>query len=248
MPFPSGGLDQHYAVNPSDYFEHHDLEHKAISATDMLAVAEKISGGTGRILDIGAGRGELLKIAREKGWEAIGIEPSSTFAEYAATYSGAEVRRTPIEDAAFPENYFDAVIMAGVLEHLYQPDVTVREIARVLRPGGTLYVDVPNEAGLYFRVGNAYYKTRGQDWTVNLAPTFAPFHVFGFGAKSLRALLSKHRLAVREWRVYGGESYVPQAGGLVGQLERQAAKLVTSLSRYGNLGTYIETWAVRVDD
>lgn len=245
MPMPLGGLAQHYSVEPGEYFEHHDHQQKAASASQMLAAAEQLTSGKGRILDIGAGRGELLKAAREKGWQAVGIEPSPTFADYAADYSGAEIRRTSLVEAAFPADYFDAVILAGVLEHLYDPDVTLKEIARILRPGGVLFVDVPNEEGLYFRIGNAYYKTRGRKWTVNLAPTFAPFHVFGFGPKSLRALLTKHGLEVRKWHVYGGESYVPRSAGLVGQMERQAAKVVTALSQLGNLGTYIETWAVK---
>ena len=246
MPVPVHGPNQHYAVVPEDYFVHHDPQQKGVNASGMLEAARAITGGKGRLLDIGAGRGELLRVAREQGWDAIGIEPSSTFADHAAHYSGAEIRSEPIEDCSFEQDYFDVVIMAGVLEHLYNPDQTVREVSRVLRPGGTLLVDVPNEEGLYFRLGNLYYKLKGRNWTVNLAPTFAPFHVFGFGQKSLRALLAKHGLEARALRFYGGESYVPSTAGLMGYTERQAAKLVTAISRFGSLGTYIETWAVRV--
>ena len=160
--------------------------------------------------------------------------------------SGMEVRREPIERCGFPDASFDAVILAAVLEHLYDPDATVREIARVLRPGGAFFVDVPNEAGLYFRLGNLYQRLRGRDWVVNVAPTFEPFHVFGFGPRSLRALLAKHGLAVREWRVYGGRSMVPGRGGLSGVLEHLASRAVTAASNLGNLGTYIETWAVKL--
>ena len=246
MPVPVGGSEQHYGVPPESYFENHDMEAKGASAQHLLERARQLTGGqTGRLLDIGSGRGELLKAAREAGWEAVGADPSSAFARYAARYSGAEVREEPVERCDFPAASFDVVILAAVLEHLYNPDETMREIARILRPGGALFVDVPNEQGLYFRGANLYQRLRGRDWVVHLAPTFEPFHVFGFSSRSLRALLAKHGLKPVDWRVYGGEAMVPARAGVVGSLERVAARAVTAVSRLGELGTYIEAWAIK---
>lgn len=243
MPLPVNGLDQHYAVAPGEYFEHHETETKSNSAAGLLKQAEALVGNKGVLLDIGAGRGELLHAAVEQGWKAVGIEPSPTFAEH-VRQSGIEVRQEPVEQCRFPASSFDVVILAAVLEHLYNPDETIREISRILRPGGALFLDVPNEQGLYFRLGNFYQKLRGRDWVVNLAPTFSPFHIFGFGPKSLRRLLSKHGFTPKHWHVYGGTSFVP-GHGLSGFLEQQAAKAVTAVSRIGELGTYIETWAIK---
>jgi SAM-dependent methyltransferase len=246
MPVPVGGLEQHYGVPPDDYFEQHDTDARGAAAEGILRRAQELTGGTGRLLDIGAGRGELLRAARAQGWSATGIEPSEAFARHAAHYSGAEIRREPVEHCGFSEGSFDVVVMGSVLEHLYNPDETVREIARVLRRGGALYVDVPNEVGLYFRVGNFYQKLRRRDWVVNTAPTFSPYHVFGYGPKSLRALLAKHGLRPKVWQVYAGEAMVPARGGALGALERLAAQVVTAASSVGDLGTYIETWAVKL--
>jgi SAM-dependent methyltransferase len=245
MPLPAAGVGALYALDPESYFQHHDAETKLACARQLMAAAERLTGGRGRVLDVGSGRGDVLVAARERGWEAVGIDLSPSFAKYASKRSGAEVRREPIESCGFSAGSFDAVILAAVLEHLYNPDETVREIARVLRPGGAFFVDVPNEAGLYFRLGNLYQKLRGRDWVVHLAPTFEPFHVFGFGPRSLRALLSKHGLAVRDWRVYAGRAMVPGRGGAAGVLEHLAARAVTAASNLGELGTYIETWAVK---
>ncbi len=245
MPVPVGGLEQHYGVLPDDYFKNHDIDTKGVAAAGILAHAAHLTGGHGRLLDIGAGRGELLREAVREGWTAIGIEPSSSFADYAARYSGAEIKREAIEHCNFSDASFDVVILGAVLEHLYSPNETIREIARILRQGGALFVDVPNEEGLYFRVGNLYQKLRRRDWVVNTAPTFSPFHLFGFGPRSLRALLGKHGLEPRDWRIYGGRAMVPARGGLVGAVERAAAHAVTKLSNMGSLGTYIETWAVK---
>jgi hypothetical protein len=245
MPVPVGGVEQHYAIDAQRYFQQYDEEKKAEGARLMLTLAEKFTGGKGRLLDIGAGRGELLFAGKTSGWEVIGIEPSSTFAEYATRLSGADVRHEPLEHCGFGDESFDVVFLSGVLEHLYNPAETMREITRVLRPGGALYVDVPNEAGLYFRLGNLYQKLRGRDWCVNLAPTFEPFHVFGFGPRSLRQLLKKCGLGVRDWRIYAGKSLVPDGGGLGGGLEQLGARAVTAISRFGEMGAYIETWAVK---
>lgn len=245
MPHPVGGVEQHYALDADAYFQHHDTGQKNETARQMLAQAEALVGGKGRLLDIGAGRGELVRVARETGWSPVGIEPSASFADYAERSTGAEIRREPVERCGFGEGSFDVVILSAVLEHLYTPDETVGEAARVLRRGGALFIDVPNETGLYFRVGNLYQRLRGRDWSVNLSPTFEPFHVFGFNTRSLRALLAKHGLRVAVWRCYGGRAMLPRRGGLVGALEGLAANAVTALSDRGDLGLQIETWAVK---
>ncbi|MDX6528172.1 MAG: hypothetical protein QOH41_462 [Blastocatellia bacterium] len=245
MPVPTGGLAQHYEVDADDYFQHHDRDAKSASGHMFLTQAAELCGRKGRILDIGAGRGELLRAAVEDGWEAVGIEPSAEFARYATEYSGAKVIAKRIEDSTFESASFDVVVLGAVLEHLYNPDEIIREIARILRPGGVLFVDVPNEAGLYFRLGNLYERIRGRDWVVNLAPTFPPFHVFGFTPHSLRRLLGKHGLVPTRWRIYGGQALVPSGNNLIGRIEQVAAQAVTALSRFGSLGTYIETWATK---
>jgi SAM-dependent methyltransferase len=246
MPVPVQGIEQHYATAPEKYFEHHDSTAKEISARRLMQVARELTSETGRLLDIGSGRGEVLKAAGEERWKAVGLDPSPMFADYAARYSGAEVRCETLEQSNFAADSFDVVILGAVLEHLYNPDQIIKEVSRVLRPGGALFVDVPNERGLYYFIGNTYQRVRGRDWVVNLAPTFPPFHVFGFSPRSLRALLGKHGLKPERWQVYPGRAMVPARGGLAGLFEQQAARAVTAASRIGSLGTYIETWAIKI--
>lgn len=244
MPIP---LDpsQHYSMEADDYFRLSDLEAKTAVMETILRQAELLGGGRGRLLDVGAGRGELLRAAKERGWHAEGVETSSSFAEYAAHYAGVDIRREPLTQCGFAEEEFDVIILAATLEHLYDPDESVREIARILRPGGVTFVDVPNEQGLYFRLGSLYQRLRRRDWVINLSPTFPPYHVFGFGPRSLRAILSKHGLTPIRWRVYAGTSCAPVRSGLMGGFEQRAAKLVTVVSRLGSLGNFIETWATK---
>lgn len=245
MPVPLNGVEQHYGVDAEEYFEHHELGDKNRSALGLLTTAEELIQGQGKLLDIGAGRGELLRAAKARGWNVTGIEPSSRFAAFAADYSGATIRSEPVERCAFPSGSFDCVVLGAVLEHLYNPDETIAEISRILRRGGAVFIDVPNEEGLYFKVGNLYQRLKGRDWVVNLAPTFTPFHIFGFTPRALRVLLRKHGLEPKMWRVYPGRAMVPARGGLMGTLERVGAHVVTALSKLDSLGTYIETWAIK---
>lgn len=245
MPIPLNGFEQHYGVEADEYFENHQPESKNLSALGLISQAEALLGGKGRLLDIGVGRGELLRPAHDAHWDVTGIEPSSRFASYAEKLSGISVHAQPLEECGFPDDSFDCVVLSAVLEHLYNPDETIGEISRILRCGGAVFIDVPNENGLYFKVGNLYQRLRGRDWVVNTAPTFSPYHVFGFSPRSLKALLSKHGLKPQLWRVYPGRAMVPSRAGLFGMIERSAAHAVTAVSKLNEWGTYIETWAIR---
>lgn len=245
MPIPVHGLEQHYAVSPDEYFQHHEQSDRVEYASLLMQQLQTLNIAKGKLLDIGSGRGEVLRVAQDSGWIATGIETSPTFAEHAARYSGAEIVQKPLEECGFKANSFDAVVLGAVLEHLYNPDETIKEIARILRPGGALFVDVPNERGLYFILGNYYQKLRGRDWVVNLAPTFPPYHVFGFSPKSLRALLAKHNLQPAIWYVFSVRSLLARRPGVMGFVEQQAARFVTLLTRNNRYGEYIATWAIK---
>ena len=58
-------------------------------------------------------------------------------------------------------------------------------------------------------------------------------------------LLAKHDFGIKKMGVYGGISLVPDGNGIRSKIESQAAKAITVVSNYGNLGTYIMGWAVR---
>lgn len=245
MPVPLGGLEQHYEVPPEEYFHHHEEGDRLEYASTLLQQLRELGISKGTLLDIGAGKGEVLRIAREAGWETTGIETSSKFADHAACYSGAQILRKPLEHCDFASNAFDAVVLGAVLEHLYNPDQVIKEVARILKPGGALFIDVPNERGLYFLLGNLYQRLRFRNWVVNLAPTFSPYHVFGFSPRSLRALLAKHGLQPATWYVFSVRSLLSNRPGVAGFVEQQAAKVVTVLTKRNEYGEYIATWAIK---
>lgn len=103
----------------------------------------------GRLLDIGAARGDFLATMRDRGWEVEGIEP---FAE-AGNPHGIEIRRMSFpEECDLQGAQFDAITAWAVFEHLHDPARAFEESARLLRPGGRLIVQVPNLRSIHGRL------------------------------------------------------------------------------------------------
>jgi predicted SAM-dependent methyltransferase len=105
----------------------------------------------GRFLDIGCGVGKVVGAMASFGMDAEGVEPSR-FAAEAAHKVGRKVFCGTLEEAGFPEETFDSMSMIHVFEHLAEPLQTLRLCHRILKPGGTLTIGVPNFDSLVYRV------------------------------------------------------------------------------------------------
>ena len=243
MPIPSQ-VEEHYG-DAEKYFAEHDLEGKVASYHEVLRSIGQLGANSGRLLDIGAGRGEMLKAATARGWKAVGLEPASGFARFAREYSGAEVIEARLEERPFEENSFDVVTLGAVLEHVFNPVEVLREINRVLRPGGILWLDVPNEAGAFYRMGNLYQRLRGRDWVVNLSPTFPPYHVFGFTRKSVRSLAKLTGFHVARLKTYATTAVIDTRESPVSPFLRPVVRWVLGLSELIGAGTYMDVWAIK---
>src|ERR1035438_1803905 len=98
-----------------------------------------------RMLEVGCGVGTFLADARDAGWTMSGLELNAEFPEFCRKELGIEdVKVGLISDPPFAEASFDAVAMLDVLEHMYDPVMTVTQCARLLKPGGVLVVKSPN--------------------------------------------------------------------------------------------------------
>jgi SAM-dependent methyltransferase len=140
-------------------------------------IGGKISAHS-KILEIGCGRGILLKALSQLGHECHGIERSRLAAARAQRTPGIEVYAKPLEQCKLPENYFDLVIFWHVLEHLENPAETLHQVSKLLRPGGMLIIEVPNLSSLQSRVF-------GKHWLhLDLER-----HLFHFSAGGLSKLL-----------------------------------------------------------
>lgn len=123
-----------------------------------------------RILDVGTGRGEFVDAARERGIEAWG-QDLTTSANPEHTYIG------PLSAINFPEGYFHAVTIHDVLEHLPDPRSALREIRRILCPGGTLFVDFPR---FFHPSGRHHWKPIEHLWMLTQDQLLALLEETGF--------------------------------------------------------------------
>jgi len=212
----------------------------------LAEFAESILGRTGRMLELGCGRGELLRGAANRGWKVRGVEMTEAFARIARETHGIEVEWASIQSAESLGETYDVVVLAAILEHLYDPAETLDRVRRALCSGGLVFIDVPNECSLMTRVGNAYLRLRGKDWAINLSPTFSPFHVVGFCPMSLRRLLGRAGFRPIVFELHRWNIPLPPGGGLRGTLERAGLSVVLSLGKIIGMGAGMTCWAVRL--
>lgn len=133
----------------------------------------------GRVLDLGCGNGQWLSEYERLGWEAVGVEPDAEAAQV-AIQAGHSVVVGLLTDTHFPDASFDAVTMWDALEHIPNPSEVMREVYRILKPGGKVYISVPNFGGWYGRT----FRDRWFMFT-------APVHYYHYSAQTLTYLLSK---------------------------------------------------------
>ena len=117
------------------------------TAESQLCLIQKYSNGTS-LLDVGCAQGFFLFNASKAGYIAKGIEISQDAAEYAIKEFGLDVEAKPFEELQFPEDHFDVVTLWQVLEHVPYPLTILKEVHRILRPGGLLVVSTPNIEGI----------------------------------------------------------------------------------------------------
>ncbi len=99
----------------------------------------------GRILDIGCSAAFFMHLAQKRGWKAQGVEIAPWAAEFSRKELGVDVFNGMLQDAKFESDSFDVVFSSHVMEHIGQPLTLLREMARVLRPGGIHVTVVPTQ-------------------------------------------------------------------------------------------------------
>ncbi|MCU0238328.1 MAG: class I SAM-dependent methyltransferase [Pyrinomonadaceae bacterium] len=242
MPFPQNSLDELYH-DADEYFAGSDVEGLKKNALKIIGEFEQKLGRKGRFLDVGCGVGYMLWAAKELGWEVVeGVDPSKAFIETGKNRLGVNGKAMFLHEANFPENYFDGILMSSILEHLYNPIETLNEVRRVLNPNGYFHFDVPNEDGLYMKFGNVYMRLRGKDWVVVMAPTFPPYHVQGFNPKSLKKLMNRAGLEIKELNMCGGVWDLTGEQTLRKKIETKLAKLINSTDKALGGGLFMIAW------
>jgi SAM-dependent methyltransferase len=208
---------------------------------EYVAIADRLaSEHPGRLLDWGCGFGQVTHLLRERGVDAVpfdyregrqpGVIQLEQFPELQAHVSGEPVK------LPFDSDSFDTVVSCGVLEHVQQPADSVRELRRVLRPRGRLYVyKLPNRfsylEAIARRIGMYYHGAYPDDRIYDRRSAQAlldsnGFRVDAFKRTNMLPLTIEHPLAWRAsaaiWNVNRALARVPGLSLLATNLELDA--------------------------
>lgn len=186
---------------------------------DRMAVIEPSLPG-GRLLDVGAGAGVFLGVARARGYDVSGIDLSARWAAYAREHYGAEVAVGDLSETTLAPQAYDVVTLWHVLEHLPDPLAALHKLREALNPGGRLVAEVPNFGAPSVRLKCRWLaatKHEGPRWR-HLNPRE---HVWHFERHSLRECLSRTGFSIVLLRTMSGDRNA--GGGPLGhRLLRQA--------------------------
>lgn len=150
----------------------------------MIAYKDSIPfSNSVRLLDIGCGNGKFMNSMTALGWDCEGVEFSDTAIQECEKQS-LKVFHGDVHAAEFDADTFDVVSIRHVIEHIPDPNIFLKEISRILKPGGRLVVKTPNSQAL----GRGYF---GVFWFANDVPR----HLVLFSPENLAEAAARQQLA-----------------------------------------------------
>jgi SAM-dependent methyltransferase len=147
----------------------------------------------GQLLEIGSFCGIFLERIRANGWEVTGLEPDRRVADYSRTKYGLNIVDGVLPNSALPAGHFDAVMMLHVIEHMPDPSENLREIHRILKPGGVLVVETPRFDSLMFKMLGRRERSLGN----------CNGHIYFFTVPALRRMFEKSGFDVMKVELVG---------------------------------------------
>lgn len=240
------GLD-YFQGNPAKfgYVDYAAEEKFLLQSLAGKAARLRRSPGPGRVLDVGCATGGFLRMLGPD-WDRRGIELSRELLESRPPEAGLRVWNGDF--LAYPESEgpFDAVTMWDVLDHVPDPAAALRKARALLRPGGTLALNLGDRDSLFARL-------LGRRWHLYIPPTHLTFFTRG----SLAALLERAGFRVEEVE-YEGKwvplslaffrlSYILTHPFFRRLSDRMSQRPLGRLKVYVNLRDVMTVYAVRKD-
>jgi len=135
----------------------------------------------GRLLDIGCGYGFFLQEMKCRGWKVEGIELSEVGRQYAQDKWDIHVYSQTLENLSLPGNFFDAVTLFYVIEHVLDPLSLLIDVKHVLKPGGLILLRWPHSTPIVSILSPLSKK-------LDLYHT--PYHLYDFLPKTMEKMLT----------------------------------------------------------
>lgn len=167
-------------IYSANYFEYEFQNHESFFNLMLLSLNDinfsdlEKNVPSRRFLDIGCATGLLLNHMKENmNFETYGVEICEDSASYARENYGLNIYNKPLIDIGFPDNHFGVIHFSHLIEHVPNPSALLKEVHRILMPGGYAIITTPNLDGIFSK----YYK---ENWRAVM-----PQHLWLFSKSTL---------------------------------------------------------------
>ncbi|MBD3271228.1 MAG: methyltransferase domain-containing protein, partial [Elusimicrobia bacterium] len=144
-----------------------------------LDILEKFVLKRDALLDVGTAGGSFLGVAKERGWQVSGCEPSKWLTEWGNTHYGLNIQVGTIFDMHLDANSKNVITLWDVIEHTADPKNVLQECHRVLKNDGILLLVIPD-------IGSLVSKIMRRKWVFLLS-----VHLYYFTYQTMKAMLEK---------------------------------------------------------
>jgi 2-polyprenyl-3-methyl-5-hydroxy-6-metoxy-1,4-benzoquinol methylase len=185
----------------------------------------------GRVLDVGCAAGYFLDVMRGEGWDVLGLEPSAAIFPQTVERLGEDHARLGLlGEVELEAGSFDLITMWDVIEHIPDPVAAVREVGRLLKPGGKFLIETQNVSSTTARVlGRRWHHYKHAE------------HIYHFDPKTLADMLDRAEFEILENRPWLGGKYVSM--GFIAERARRlhpaVAWVLSPLKLLANRSIYV---------
>ncbi|MCD7971682.1 MAG: class I SAM-dependent methyltransferase [Candidatus Azobacteroides sp.] len=149
------------------------------------SIAESYSS-EGTLLDVGCGTGYFAVSMKERGWKVYGIEPATDAADFARNHFNLHIYPSLFTEE-FTEKQFNIITLWHVLEHLPDPNESIKRLYNLLADNGTLIIAIPNVTSVDAKKYKKYW-----------AAYDVPRHIWHFSPGTFKLLVGQHGFNVKE--------------------------------------------------
>ena len=176
-------------------------------------------GRGARVVEVGSYVGGFLHVAREWGWDAVGVDVGRDTSRFARAHAYL-TREQPLEKCGFKSRSFDGVFIWNCFEQIADPKSLLAEVRRILKPGGALVVRVPNAR---------FYRSTRDIKLLGYSNLLGFPHLYGFTVQSLNSLLHQCGFEPVDW--WTSPHIDPGIRPLTATARKEAAQLAPKLRR-----------------
>lgn len=149
--------EQFYNPKYNGYMEAHNRDFVYLPSPNrepvyrliLTFLKERFPSGA-RTLDVGCATGDFVKMAAEYGFDAWGCDYSQAVVSRGHRQHKLQIVHGQVENIPFDDESFDVVTLLQLFEHLPDPLTALREVRRVLRPSGLIFLETPNYLPYYY--------------------------------------------------------------------------------------------------